>query len=115
MICKECGSKIRKKQDYCKACGANIDIYIPQDDKQNLFIEIINIFISICLILISSIAIVFYWFKGMPIIMVVLISIICFITSLFISKDLKEIKFIGRLLDITLFIMAIINIISIYK
>lgn len=115
MICPKCGSKIRTKKHICNKCGANIDMYTPLDEKDNNYKEIISIILSIALIIISAFSIIFYWFKGMSIILAFLISITCLIISLFISKNEKEMRFIGRVLDITLLIMAIINIINLYN
>lgn len=115
MICKECGSRIRTKKNICNKCGANIDIYSPIKELNNNYKEIMSIILSIALITISAFSIIFYWFKGMSIILALFISVICFIVSLFISKNEKEMRFIGRILDITLFTMAIINIINLYN
>lgn len=90
-------------------------MYTPLDEKDNNYKEIISIILSIALIIISAFSIIFYWFKGMSIILAFLISITCLIISLFISKNEKEMRFIGRVLDITLLIMAIINIINLYN
>lgn len=108
LICRECGCKVKEERKTCNKCGSSLkDAIKINDDKKEK-----DIILSIILLSISFFSIIFYWFKGMLIMLAIFISLACFIASLFISKNKREIRFVVRVLDVTLLVMAIINIIN---